>query len=150
MDVPMRVIQCANCHLPFAIPSRFEEDRRSDHKEFYCPKGHVQFFPGKSDEEKLKEKLKSKDQQLEAKLKELAEAREAARTLREARIEFIGKYFKEQFKQGKKFLVLKDVAPVFGMKARELKEHIDIYTPEFKCVRSGKGYQIVKFEKENK
>ena len=36
------------------------------------------------------------------------------------------------------------------MTARELMELVAVYMPGFKCVRTGKGYEIVKIEKENK
>lgn len=150
MDVEMEVVHCANCQVTFAMTEDMIGRRRKDHKTFYCPNGHTNYFAGKTDEEKLKEQLKLKDQQLQAKLNELDEAREAARNLREARVEFIGKFLNEQFKQGKKSLLLKDIAPVFGMKAKDLKEHIDIYMPDFKFTRTGKGYEIVKNTEEKK
>jgi hypothetical protein len=49
------VIECADCHVPFAITKRYDTDRRGDQRSFYCPNGHSNYFPGKSDAEKLKD-----------------------------------------------------------------------------------------------
>lgn len=51
------VVECANCHVDFALSKWFVAEKRGDHTTFYCPQGHSQFFPGKSDEEKLREQL---------------------------------------------------------------------------------------------
>lgn len=150
MDVEMEVVHCANCNVTFAVTSDMANRRRHDHKSFYCPNGHSNYFPDKTDEEKLKEKLSEKDKELQIREKELIEARESAAELRDTRNNFISKFFNEQFQKGKTSLLLKDVAPVFGMKARELKDHIEIFMPGFKCARSGKGYLVLKIEKEKK
>ncbi|MCC7158854.1 MAG: hypothetical protein IT281_04890 [Ignavibacteria bacterium] len=51
------VINCGGCGVTFALTSSFVEKRRNDHKGFYCPNGCNRYYPGKSDEEILKEKL---------------------------------------------------------------------------------------------
>lgn len=53
----LELIECANCHMPFGMSIDFARDRRRDHGSFTCPLGHSQFFPGKSDVEKLEERL---------------------------------------------------------------------------------------------
>ena len=50
-------LTCANCHIEFAIPAQFMADRRLDHKDFFCPLGHINYYPGKSDVEKLRDQL---------------------------------------------------------------------------------------------
>lgn len=52
------VIACASCGTSFAMQEDLEAHRREDHKTFYCPNGHTQYFPGKSELEKTKENLK--------------------------------------------------------------------------------------------
>lgn len=59
--IELYTLHCANCGIAFGIPKRFEQDRRSDHKLFYCPSGHHNYYPHKTDEEKLREQV----QQLE-------------------------------------------------------------------------------------
>jgi len=56
---------CCNCGMTFGIIEDFYNQRRNDHKMFYCPAGHPQYYNGKSEAEKLKEQL-----QLEIKDKE--------------------------------------------------------------------------------
>lgn len=53
----LEVVQCASCAIKYAIPRKFVSERRDDHKSFYCPNGHSQWFPGKSDAEKLRAEL---------------------------------------------------------------------------------------------
>lgn len=145
MDVSMKVIQCANCHMPFAVPSRFEEDRRNDHESFFCPKGHSQFFPGKSDEERLRETLKQKEREIAEKTSALEKTRQAVRDLQAARNAQVSAYINEQFKS-QKVLMLGEVAKHFKLKARETMHMVQM--AGFVCQRSGKGYQIVKKEKK--
>lgn len=62
---------CATCSMLFAIPSRFEKQRRDDHVEFYCPAGHSNYYPQKSEAEKLKDDVARLQRE-----REYAEARE--------------------------------------------------------------------------
>lgn len=62
------LIRCADCRMSFAVPDEYERDRRRDHKTFYCPRGHHNYYPHKSDVEKARE--------------ETEQAREAAERLR--------------------------------------------------------------------
>jgi hypothetical protein len=64
--VRLATIECANCHMVFGIPTSFERDRRDDHASFYCPAGHSQWFPHKSDKEKLAAQLERERQRLDA------------------------------------------------------------------------------------
>lgn len=48
---------CTQCGTLYAMPVRMQQERRRDHATFYCPQGHQQYYPGKSDEEKLREQL---------------------------------------------------------------------------------------------
>lgn len=49
----LTILHCCKCSMAFGVPQRFEQDRRSDHESFYCPAGHPQYFPQKSDNERL-------------------------------------------------------------------------------------------------
>lgn len=53
----MATIDCANCAMTFAVPKRFEDDRRRDHRTFWCPNGHSNYYAALSDEEKLRQRL---------------------------------------------------------------------------------------------
>lgn len=50
----LETLHCASCAMTFAVPSRFEKDRRKDHQGFYCPAGHSNVFQGESEAEKLR------------------------------------------------------------------------------------------------
>lgn len=50
----LSVCECANCHMDFAITKKFMEDRRNDHKTFYCPSGHPNVFREESELERTR------------------------------------------------------------------------------------------------
>jgi hypothetical protein len=47
--VELQPIICGNCTIAFAMPQLLYENRKRDHGAFFCPMGHSQYFPGKSD-----------------------------------------------------------------------------------------------------
>lgn len=55
---------CPNCAIIFALPSKFLYESKADHRTIYCPSGHLFWFPGKSEAEKLRDELKRKEQEL--------------------------------------------------------------------------------------
>lgn len=57
---------CCACGIPFAMTADFMRRRRNDHKEFYCPNGHRQWYSGKTEAQKLREELERKQRALEA------------------------------------------------------------------------------------
>jgi hypothetical protein len=58
VDVELQHITCAACGIVFAFPEHLMEQRQRDHREFYCPSGHTNYFPGESDVERLARELK--------------------------------------------------------------------------------------------
>jgi len=56
-EIGYEVKACITCGVGYALPSDFIEDRREDHKSFYCPNGHKSYYPGKNEKEELAEKL---------------------------------------------------------------------------------------------
>jgi len=55
---------CASCGIQYAIPERRQRELRENHETFYCPNGHTQWYPQKSEAEKLRDELKRKEQEL--------------------------------------------------------------------------------------
>ena len=49
------ILNCYKCGIGFGVPSEFERQRRSDRQSFFCPSGHSQWFPGKTDEQRVRE-----------------------------------------------------------------------------------------------
>ena len=58
------VEECCNCFALFAMPVEFKAKRLIDHKSFYCPAGHKQYYTGKSAEEKLRARLTNTEKRL--------------------------------------------------------------------------------------
>lgn len=51
---------CGVCGIPFAAPVELLAwSRKKPHRTFYCPAGHDLHFPGKTEEERLRERLES-------------------------------------------------------------------------------------------
>lgn len=57
VDVELERLTCADCGMVFAFPAQLITKRRRDHQNFYCPSGHSNYFPGKSDLEQLQQQL---------------------------------------------------------------------------------------------
>lgn len=46
--------ECCNCGMAFAMTKEFKSTRLNDHKSFWCPAGHRQYYSDESDAEKQK------------------------------------------------------------------------------------------------
>lgn len=47
---------CSECGIVYFVPDNYQSKRRKDHKTFYCPNGHNQYYPQESEAEKYKRK----------------------------------------------------------------------------------------------
>ena len=56
VTVNLSTCNCSVCGIVYTLPCNMREARTRDHETFYCPNGHKQYCPGKSDEEELEEK----------------------------------------------------------------------------------------------
>jgi len=56
------MVTCSKCHAQFAITNAHDNQLRKCHNTFYCPSGHDQYYPGKTDEEKLRAVIEERDQ----------------------------------------------------------------------------------------
>lgn len=52
-----------NCGIRFGMDADFIRQRRNDHKYFFCPRGHEQYYSGKSNSEKLQDQINSLERQ---------------------------------------------------------------------------------------
>lgn len=84
--VSFKVQTCISCGVHFGIPEELDRRLRDNHKEFFCPNGHKQFYVGESEAEKLRRELKRKEQevadQVRAKLLAQSELEAAQRKLK--------------------------------------------------------------------
>lgn len=53
---------CSACGIVYFVPDNFRDKRRQDHKTFYCPNGHNQYFPGETEAERLTRELAAEKQ----------------------------------------------------------------------------------------
>lgn len=70
----IEAMNCCECGLTFGLSSEFEQRRREDHRNWYCPNGHPQHFPGKTRLEQERDAARELAQR-EARRRELAERR---------------------------------------------------------------------------
>ena len=77
--------QCITCGVIFGVPANLVVQRKRDHKSFYCPNGHDQYYPGESDVEKanrlLREERERHQRTLERENKERQAREQAERKL---------------------------------------------------------------------
>lgn len=58
-SVSLEPVTCYSCGAIFGMDSDFHQNRKNDHKIFYCPNGHGQHFTGESQAEKYKRLLET-------------------------------------------------------------------------------------------
>lgn len=51
-------MDCANCGVIWAVTADYEQRRREDHREFFCPNGHSQVFKAETATEKAAREAK--------------------------------------------------------------------------------------------
>ncbi len=65
--------------MTFGMPEHMYSNRKRDHKAFYCPNGHEQYFLAKSAEEKLKEELERTKASHQAEINRVVKEKEWAK-----------------------------------------------------------------------
>jgi hypothetical protein len=86
--------ECSECATKIYLLAWFIKKRRDDHKVFYCPNGHNQYFPGETEAEKLKKELDAQKRRTEmavAEAKSEAEARKRETTALKGKITKLSK-----------------------------------------------------------
>jgi ssDNA-binding Zn-finger/Zn-ribbon topoisomerase 1 len=68
------VVMCSACGTPMALEVDYLARRRDDHGTFYCVNGHTQYFPGKTEAEKLREQLAERGREMDGVLERLSRA----------------------------------------------------------------------------
>lgn len=108
---PSTGIQCYSCGSIFWMSLQLEIARRENHKNFYCPNGHSQYFPSETEAERLKRQLKwAKDATANANAR--ADQAEASR-----------RAYKGQATRLRK-QVLGGQCPFCGQHLRDLERHV--------------------------
>ena len=55
---------CASCGIGFYVPKSWQQKRREDHAQFWCPNGHSNFYPQETEAERLERELNRAKQRL--------------------------------------------------------------------------------------
>ncbi len=109
---------CCNCGILFAVPEDFKSAKRKNHNEFYCPNGHGQHYTGKSEAEKLRNRLSQTESLLDDYKKDLQKERISKAAVKGQLIKL-----KNRVKNG--------VCPCCKRSFVGLKKHIENKHPEF-------------------
>jgi len=67
MEVPMTLLHCCECGMPYMIPTGRVAQLKSCHNTFFCPSGHPQWYPRPkvTEEDRLRKQLIEKDREIE-------------------------------------------------------------------------------------
>lgn len=57
MKMELVTVECATCYMPFGMTKTTQDRLRKCHNAFYCPSGHVNYYSGETQEEKLRKQL---------------------------------------------------------------------------------------------
>lgn len=121
------VLDCANCGMTFGVTKRFDQDRRDDHASFYCPKRCTNYYPQKSEAEKLQEQLEREKRLSTARLADVDRARAEA-----DHQAAVARGYKGALVKSKK-RAAKGVCPVAGCKRHfaDVERHIAAKHPDY-------------------
>ena len=84
-NVKMTFLHCGSCGVPFAMSNDFITAKKEDHETWYCPRGCPRYYPSDTEEEKLKRKLREKQERLNQEIRCCISAREEANHLARSR-----------------------------------------------------------------
>jgi len=73
-----RTVTCCRCGTGFAMEADLHARRKQDHRDFYCPNGHKQYFTGPSSEQKKIADLERQLQQATENARRAQQSREWA------------------------------------------------------------------------
>lgn len=124
-------IECAKCGMIFGVTPKTEGRFRNSHESFYCPMGHTQWFPGKSEAEKLRDELTRQKQAAEQREANLKNTADFLRTDRDAALnrERAQKAAKTRLKNR----IANGVCPCCTRSFQNLQRHIANQHPDFKA-----------------
>jgi DNA-directed RNA polymerase alpha subunit len=125
-------IDCANCGTAFSIPEDLWRRRKADHKSFFCPNGHSNYYP----EKKPTEADQLRDQ-LERAFEKIGKLRQEVRDLRAQLIEEGGTPLPHEVRFS--HLLLRN--GVYTIEAAKALTEEDLYT--FKGIGPARAEQIL-------
>ncbi len=75
-------MECGKCGVMFGMTPQFIQERREDHRTWYCPNGHHRHYPAKNTEERLRAQLRSAENTLAYRTDQLDMSRRSAAAIK--------------------------------------------------------------------
>lgn len=122
--VQMTTVCCSECCMTFAVPFRFDTDRRTDGKTFYCPLGHAQHY-GVTEVARLQKELEAERRRLEFAKNEARIQREEAERINRRLIAAKGQMTKLRKRVGR------GVCPCCNRTFANVQRHMTTKHPDF-------------------
>ena len=121
----VKFCNCIACGVVIAGPESTKKFRKADHKSFYCINGHRQFWPQKSDTERLREQLEEKERALELSRNRTAIERSAKERAKRSAAAYKGQATKVKRR------VANGVCPCCNRTFKDLARHMESKHPGF-------------------
>lgn len=117
---------CCTCGVSFAMPEMLRAKALADHDRwFYCPNGHSQHFTGKTEEEKLRERLERE----QARAGRLASERDQLEAARRAQAARATRFKNDRDRERRR--AAHGVCPCCGRTFKQLARHMASQHPGF-------------------
>jgi hypothetical protein len=90
----IRPVTCATCDILIWLPKGYIYKRKGDHKSFYCPSGHMMYFPNPTDAEYQTRMLRAsmqREETLRAQLKKNMPGKDVFDRLNARLLGFLGR-----------------------------------------------------------
>ncbi len=123
----LATVTCASCGMLFAWPEPMDKEHRDSHAEFRCPKGHTNYYPGKSEAEKLKDQVARLQTDVEYQTARKIDAQREALHFRKSRDGMKGALVKTQVR------VKHGVCPCCKRTFSALADHMKTKHPDYAC-----------------
>lgn len=121
VNATLEIMECPVCGIMYAAPQALIEwSRQKPHRAFYCPRGDELHFPGKTEAQKLQEKL-DRERARSGNLASRLEQTEASRRAQKAATTRL------------KRRVANGVCPCCQRTFKDLAAHIETKHPDFKA-----------------
>ena len=117
--------ECIECGILFAVTEEYNKRRRADHKSFKCPSGHSQYYPQKSDKEKLREQLTRTKNELDYAETRIKQEKERNEHLKKSRAAVKGQLTKTKNR------ISKGVCPCCNRTFQNLMGHMKTQHPDY-------------------
>lgn len=114
-----------SCRISFAMPRDFYEARREDKESFFCPRGHGQHYTGKSEKQKLEDRLEREQQRTAFEKNRRLDAEHQAEYQKRRAAAYKGQITKARKRVGK------GVCPCCNRTFSRLSRHMETKHPDY-------------------